>query len=187
MSMQLAAQDLPLAEAIGRHLTPGVPSAPRRSIGSPATNESGDWRNTPPALFGWSVIAQCREFAAAIPAIAGCFPRIATLSWQPPQAAGRSTNCSIGGRRNFTSVLVLGVRQPNGNADRMNVGRSAIFCDESSGAVSGFPPDKAQPWLRFGPVGDFQLAPREQVVCHPRCEEGIKLWSNSDAKQRQTP
>jgi len=65
--------------------------------------------------------------------------------------------------------------------DRMNVRQISHFCDEHIRRGVRFPPEKEQPWLRFGSVGDFQLAPREQWLAIRGCEEGMKLWGHSDA------
>jgi len=65
--------------------------------------------------------------------------------------------------------------------DRMAVRALDIFCDEVIKQGVRLPPEKEQPWLRFGSVGDFQLAPREQWFQIRGCEEGMKLWGHSDA------
>ncbi|HYT62135.1 MAG TPA: hypothetical protein VEL06_18290 [Haliangiales bacterium] len=65
--------------------------------------------------------------------------------------------------------------------DRMNVRQISDFCDDVIRRGVRFPPEKEQPWLRFGSVGDFQLAPREQWFAIRGCEEGMKLWGHSDA------
>jgi len=65
--------------------------------------------------------------------------------------------------------------------DRNDVGQIGEFCDAVIKQGFRFPPEKAQPWLRFGSVGDFQLAPREQWFQIRGCEEGMKLWGHSDA------
>jgi len=65
--------------------------------------------------------------------------------------------------------------------DRMNVQQISDFCDAVIRGGVRFPPEKEQSWLRFGSVGDFQLAPREQWFAIRGCEEGMKLWGHSDA------
>lgn len=65
--------------------------------------------------------------------------------------------------------------------DRMNVRQISDFCDDVIRRGVRFPPEKQQAWLRFGSVGDFQLAPREQWFAIRGCEEGMKLWGHSDA------
>src|SRR6266540_2069543 len=85
-----------------------------------------------------------------------------------------STNCDILlhplGRRSLPDLL-----------ERMNVRQISDFCDDVIRRGVRFPPEKEQPWLRFGSVGDFQLAPREQWFAIRGCEEGMKLWGHSDA------
>jgi hypothetical protein len=44
-----------------------------------------------------------------------------------------------------------------------------------------FPRERAEEWLRFDSVGDFQLAPREHWLAIRGCEEGMKQWGHSDA------
>jgi hypothetical protein len=63
---------------------------------------------------------------------------------------------------------------------RMNVAQISSFCDATIQNGFRFPPEKEQCWLRFGSIGDFQLAPREQWFQIQGCEEGMKLWGHSD-------
>jgi hypothetical protein len=65
--------------------------------------------------------------------------------------------------------------------DRANLGQISDFCDAVIKQGFRFPPEKVQPWLRFGSVGDFQLAPRQQWFQIRGCEEAMKLWGHSDA------
>lgn len=64
---------------------------------------------------------------------------------------------------------------------RMDVGSVRAFCDAVVLRGFRFPPEKAERWLRFESVGDFQLAPREQWLRIRGCEEAMKLWGHSDA------
>jgi hypothetical protein len=65
--------------------------------------------------------------------------------------------------------------------DRMDMGQVADFCDETIIRGARYPREREEPWLRFGSVGDFQLAPREQWFAIGGCEEAMKLWGHSDA------
>lgn len=65
--------------------------------------------------------------------------------------------------------------------DRMNVRGIEELCVATIAEGFRLPPEKEQPWLRFGSVGDFQLAPREQWFQIGGCEEAMKYWGHSDA------
>lgn len=64
---------------------------------------------------------------------------------------------------------------------RMDVDAIREFCDAVVLQGFRFPPEKAEPWLRFESAGDFHLAPRDQWFRIRGCEEAMKLWGHSDA------
>lgn len=108
-----------------------------------------------------------------------------------------STNCDVlvhpVGRQSFTELLPtlaprfylcprIGIPPAQWQRlDRANVPQWQAFCEAVIRDGVRLPPEKPQPWLRFGAVGDFQLAPRAQWFQIGGCEEGMKLWGHSDA------
>lgn len=67
------------------------------------------------------------------------------------------------------------------NVDPANVTAIIEWLDRMIRKPKRFPPEHKCAWLRFGSVGDFQLAPREQWFTIRGCEEAMTLWGHSDA------
>ena len=64
--------------------------------------------------------------------------------------------------------------------NRMDCAQIFDFCDSITRRGFRFPAEQPEEWLRFGSIGDFQLAPREQWFAIRGCEEAMIKRGHSD-------